>query len=188
MAISGGSTSAVQLVELTRDQRKILGATKKSVVGSRMAHGDYKAFATQIPDSEGRPGAPLMRLSALAIMEKHNTISRQLRNIGDLVHDQFRLACLDGLKAAAVDRVPGPVSFWREPGGNDRARRRIAEVLKLLGSDNNSLAASCAWDVLGLEASLRDWAAKRVGGNTHRATGVLVATLSVMEGPIAAWS
>jgi hypothetical protein len=146
------------------------------------------AFANQIPDSEGGIGVPLIALSALAIMERHNTITPQMRGIGETFHTQFRLASLDGLKAASVDRIPMnfSVASWRA-GGNERARRRVADAIKLLGGDA-TVPASCAWHVLGLEWSLREWAAIWLRGNKDHASGAVITTLSLLEGVVASWS
>jgi hypothetical protein len=183
-AING---SGVILVELSRQQRQFLGAGKKSTVGTRLAHQPFMSYAHQIADIDGNIGVPMIALSPLAIMVRHGTITAQLAAIGDTFNAQFRLASLDTLKAAAVDRLPTNLASqnWHG-GGNERARSRIGAAITLLGGDQ-SIAAHCAWHVLGMECSVREWARMRLAGKVDRAVGVVIATLSALEPQVSAW-
>jgi hypothetical protein len=96
----------------------------------------------------------------------------------------FRSAALDGLRATSLLRLPG--------GGGDpmterqaTARQRVAAALDALGG-HDSAAGSCAWHVVGLEMSVREWAMRQGWGGRPvappQAQGMLVATLSVLAG------
>lgn len=144
----------------------------------REGHGAVE-LVDRFTDPDGR-GVRLWRaLYTLELMERNGTITRQQLLAGEAFHQHFRVAALDGLKAAALDRLPGNGDADRSPG-NDRARRRIAEAIRMLGGQGR-LPASCAWHVLGLEWSLREWAEKCLSGRHVVAVGVLVAVLAILE-------
>ncbi len=62
--------------------------------------------------------------------------------------------------------------------GNEHCRRRVAELADARGG-HGSIVASCAWHVIGLEWSVRRWAAGRV--RCTAAGGILIAALSIIE-------
>jgi len=144
----------------------------------RRQHGRIERVRRQIADSQGLIGDPWVALSTLAQMERAGTITPRQRRAGDAFHDCFRRAGLDSLKAAPLVRVGAGAADWHN--GNEAARRRIAAAIRCLGGDATILA-SCAWHVLGLEWSLREWAAKSLGGKVDRASGVVIATLALLE-------
>jgi hypothetical protein len=65
------------------------------------------------------------------------------------------------------------------------ARRKIGAALDVLGG-HDSAAGSCAWHVIGMEMSIREWAMRQGWGGRPvappQAQGMLVATLSVLAG------
>ena len=82
----------------------------------------------------------------------------------------------------ALDRVPGLGACRNDQdvAGNERARRQVARAIRALGGAG-SVAASCAWHVLGLEWSLREWSQKALRGKVDQAAGVLVAALAILD-------
>jgi hypothetical protein len=167
--------AALELRELTRNERKEIGRR-------RLAHGPILAVADQIMDINGDIGAPFMALCTLKVMERNGTITRDQAIAGEQFRDCFRRAGLDALHAAALVRLPGPASWWREGGGNERARRDVAEAIRSLGGEI-SPTASCAWHVLGLEWSLREWVDKQRFIRISKpivASGILIGALDVL--------
>ena len=74
----------------------------------------------------------------------------------------------------------------REPELNERqldARRRVHQSLEALGG-LSSPAGSCAWHVVGLQRSLREWAIRQGWGGRpvrqEQAQGILVAALGML--------
>jgi hypothetical protein len=85
---------------------------------------------------------------------------------------------------SALLRLPGGISDDLSERSLD-ARRRVAAALNALGG-HDSAAGSCAWYVVGLEMSVREWAMRQGWGGRPvpppQAQGMLVATLSVLAG------
>lgn len=147
----------------------------------RLMQGPVMALAEPISDDAGRISSPLIALSTLMQMERSGTISARQRAVGEAFHNAFHLAALEGLRAADMERPGGAGggSGSGMPSGNERARKQIGAAIAALGGQG-STAAMCAWDVLGLELSLREWADKSLNGNRQLAGGVLVAVLAVL--------
>ena len=166
---------AIELRELTRNERREIGRR-------RLAQGPVLAVASQLPDINGDIGSPYMALCTLKVMERNGTITRDQAIAGEQFRDCFRRAGLDGLHAAALERIPSAAMWWREGGGNERARREVAEAIRSLGGEI-SPTASCAWHVLGLEWSLREWCDKQRFIRISKpivASGILIGALDVL--------
>jgi hypothetical protein len=158
------------------DLRRLTARERAEVGAERLAQGPVLAARGQHADAAGRIGAPLVALSTLAGLERRGTITGRQRAAGDAFHNCFRRAGLDALRAAPLVRLGGPGGGWRDVPGCERARRTVADAIRALGG-GGTLAASCAWHVLGLEWSVRAWAALATRANSHVATGVLIATV-----------
>ena len=82
----------------------------------------------------------------------------------------------------AADRAPTSLTLSDH---HMDARRKIGAALDALGG-HESAAGSCAWHVVGLEMSVREWAMRQGWGGRPvappQAQGMLVATLSVLAG------
>jgi hypothetical protein len=123
-------------------------------------------------------------VDTLGMMLANGTITPEMHDAGERFRILFRAASLDGLRASQLLRVPGGSG---DPLTERQAlsRARLAAALDALGG-HGSAAGSCAWHILGLEASVREWAMRQGwGGKTIPATqaqGMLVATLSVLAG------
>lgn len=147
----------------------------------RRRHDRIERAAQQMADARRLIGLPYIALSTLAVMQRAGTITPRQRDAGEEFHRLFRLAALDGLKAAALDRIPA-VGGCNAYGAasNERARRMIGEAIRALGGEG-TLRASCAWHVLGLEWSLRQWSEKALRGNVDRAAGAVIVTLEILQ-------
>jgi hypothetical protein len=145
-------------------------------------HGELVRDERQTVDARGDIADPWRTPTLLEKLARSGDIGPAECAAGDEFARLFRIAWLDPLRAASLDeRVTGAS---RLPHGSEDARRRVNEVLRLLGSKENSRAASCAWYVIGCEMSLATWARNmRWMGRTmseHAAKGVLLATLDML--------
>lgn len=133
-------------------------------------------------DSEVR--AVWQGLDTTGIMLTRGSITEVMKRAGDLFHDNFQRAGLDGLHAGDLTRSPGGGGhLQREGNGAAAARKRIIAALDALGGVDTP-GGSCAWHCLGLEESLRMWAA-RPGWSERRinhvtAAGILIADLGIL--------
>ena len=127
-------------------------------------------------------GGRLRSIDVLHHLHQSGTIDDALLAAGRAFEATFRLAALDPLRAASLERVAGTAGL---DSGDARlaARRRLGHALDALGG-LASPAGSCAWHVLGLGESLRAWALGRGWqGRALRqeaAQGILVAALGVL--------
>ncbi|SRR6266568_474310 len=151
----------------------------------RRSHGEIIRPDSRLAviDVAGRRSAPFRALSTLDILERNNTITPGMRQAGNAFHSIFRLAQLDTLHSADMERVCG-IHLTEYPG-IERARRQIRRCMLLLGGPM-ALPASCAWYVIGWELSLNAWALQRSWNgpsvNPHGARGVLLSALCVLSG------
>ncbi len=133
-------------------------------------------------DPEGRIVQHLRSVDTLERLYDSGAIDDVLLEAGRSFERSFRLAALDPLRAASMERVVGSGGL---DSGDTRleARRRVARALAALGG-TASPAGSCTWHVLGLGETLRAWALGR-GWRGHpvrqeAAQGILVAALGVI--------
>ena len=148
----------------------------------RLQHG---AFSVPIREADPETGSPVQHRRAvdtLGLMLANGTITPQMHEAGAIFRTLFRSAALHGIATSQLIRLAG--------GGGDplterqaTARVRVAAALDALGG-HDSAAGSCAWHVVGLEMSVREWAQRQGWGGRPvappQAQGMLVATLGVM--------
>ena len=107
-----------------------------------------------------------------------------MQDAGGYFRALFRSAALDGMSKSVLLRMPGMMADTLSDHHMD-ARRKIGAALDALGGHDNA-AGSCAWHVIGLEMSVREWAMRQGWGGRPvappQAQGMLVATLSVLAG------
>jgi hypothetical protein len=150
----------------------------------RLQHGGFSAPIREADPDTGTPVEHRRAVDTLGMMLANGTITPQMHEAGAIFRTLFRSAALDGLRASQLLRLPG--------GGGDplterqaSARARVAAALDALGG-HDSAAGSCAWHVVGLEMSVREWAQRQGWGGRPvappQAQGMLVATLSVLAG------
>lgn len=148
----------------------------------RLQHGGFSAPVRAADPETGSPVEHRRAVDTLGMMLANGTITPAMHEAGAVFRAQFRAAALDTLRAVPLIRMPG--------GTGDQlmerhlsARRRIVAALDALGG-HDSAAGSCAWHVIGCEASVREWAARqgwagRPVGHSQ-AQGILVAALGVL--------
>jgi hypothetical protein len=148
----------------------------------RLQHG---GFSEPIREADPETGSPVQHRRAvdtLGLMLANGTITPEMHDAGAQFRSLFRAAALDGLRAVPLLRVPG--------GSGDplterqaAARERVGAAMDMLGGFD-SAAGSCAWHVIGLELSVREWAQRQGWGGRPiappQAQGMLVATLAVL--------
>ena len=150
----------------------------------RLQHG---GFSDPIRDADPETGSPVQHRRAvdtLGMMLANGTITQQMHDAGDYFRALFRSAALDGMSKSVLVRLPGQTADTLSDHHMD-ARRKIGAALDALGG-HESAAGSCAWHVVGLEMSVREWAMRQGWGGRPvappQAQGMLVATLSVLAG------
>ncbi|MBX6384028.1 MAG: hypothetical protein IRZ07_13815 [Microbispora sp.] len=148
----------------------------------RLQHG---GFSEPIRDTDPETGSPVQHRRAvdtLGQMLANGTITPQMHEAGQIFRTLFRSAALDGIATSQLIRLAGATAD-ATPSRQIDARRRVAEALDALGG-HDSPAGSCVWFVVGLEFSVREWAARQ--GWSGRpvpqpiAGGMLVAGLGIL--------
>lgn len=150
----------------------------------RLQHG---GFSEPIRDADPETGVPVAHRRAvdtLGLMLTNGTISPEMHDAAVAFRTTFRTAALDDLQPMALDRISGgPGDGMSER--NLHARRKVAAAMVALGGFS-SAAGSIVWHVVGLEASVREWAQRQGWGGrpvgAPQAQGMLVAALSVLAG------
>ena len=169
-------------------KRKSKGAAQQESLATpspwRLQHG---GFSEPIREADPETGSPVQHRRAvdtLGMMLGNGTITQEMHDAGAIFRGLFRCAALDGMTRSPLLRLPGKTADALSERNID-ARRKVAEALDALGG-HDSAAGSCAWYVVGLEMSVREWAMRQGWGGRPVAPpqgqGMLVATLSVLAG------
>ena len=148
----------------------------------RLQHGD---FTEPVREADPETGVPVLHrraIDTLGQMLANGTITQEMHDAGGCFRVLFRRAALDGMVRASLLRLPGRTADALSERAMD-ARRRVAEALDALGG-HDSPAGSCAWFVIGLEFSVREWAMRQgwAGRTVHGPVGqgILVGTLGTL--------
>jgi len=161
----------------TSKQKEMMGPSKW-----RLQHGGFSEPLRAADPETGTPVQHRRAVDTLGMMLANGTITPEMHDAGERFRILFRAASLDGLRASQLLRVPGGSG---DPLTERQAssRARLAAALDALGG-HGSAAGSCAWHILGLEASVREWAMRQGWGGRPvappQAQGMLVATLGVL--------
>jgi hypothetical protein len=157
-----------------------LAEREREIIGAYAArHGAVFAFEeVQVADARGGIGAPLVRLSVLAKLERKGVIGRMEADAGERFHALFQRGALDTLRASDLSRVSGTATQSSLPPAGERCRQRVAEAMVALGGAG-SVAASAVWHVVGLEWPVHRWA-HTVQRHHTQACGILVGALAVL--------
>ncbi len=116
------------------------------------------------------------------MMLANGTITPQMHEAGQIFRTLFRSAAIDSMSTSQLVRLPGSTADRLSNRQMD-ARRRVLVAMDALGG-HDSPAGSCVWFVVGLEMSVREWAARR--GWSGRpvpqtiAGGIIVAALGTL--------
>ncbi|MBE9606262.1 hypothetical protein IAI18_15460 [Acetobacteraceae bacterium H6797] len=148
----------------------------------RLQHGGFSEPIREADPETGTPVQHRRAVDTLGLMLANGSITPEMHESGCIFRTLFRSAAIDGMPTSQLLRLPGAMA----DGVSDRqldARRRLAAALDALGG-HGSPAGSCAWFVVGLECSIREWAMRRgwAGRPVHGpvAQGILVAALGML--------
>ena len=147
----------------------------------RLQHGGFDRCHDTDPET-GIVVTHHRSVDTLGMMLTNGTITQEMHDAGQLFRSLFRSAAFDSMSTSQILRVPGTRVDTLSTLQVD-ARRKITEALDALGG-HASPAGSCVWFVVGLEFSIREWAARRgwagrpVPGPVGQ--GVLVAGLGML--------
>ena len=168
-------------------KRKKAGAAEESLAMPsrwRLQHGGFSEPIREADPDTGVPVVHRRAVDTLGQMLANGTITQEMHDAGGYFRALFRRAALDGMSRSPLIRLPGKTADALSERNMD-ARRKVAEALDALGG-HDSAAGSCAWYVVGLEMSVREWAMRQGWGGRPvappQAQGKLVATLSVLAG------
>lgn len=147
----------------------------------RQSLGGIERVDKQIADANGDIGHPWQAISLLSQLQRRGAINEPMRLAGEEFHRLFHLAALDPLRAADMSREPQGYGGVIVMPGSEAAHRKIKAALNALGGLGSS-TGNCAYFVLGLDLSLRQFAARQQwrGANPHEAKGVLRSTLDLL--------
>lgn len=145
----------------------------------RQQHGAFEEVHLK---EDGKPVVRRRATYLLGTMQANGTISVDMRLAGDRFHQDFRGAAFGSIPTSKLLRMPRSATA---SDGAHQARMNTHDALVVLGG-MGSACGRCAWFVLGLEMSIREWAARHgwSGRPLHHvhAQGILVATLGVLAG------
>src|SRR6185312_699341 len=125
----------------------------------RRQHGGFEPPSFDTDPDTGVVVVHHRATDTLGTMLANGTITREMYDAGTIFRTQFRRAALDNMARSPLVRLPGRTAE-RLSDHNIDARRKIAAALDVLGGHDGA-AGSCAWHVLGLETSVREWAMRQ---------------------------
>ncbi|WP_160121341.1 DUF6456 domain-containing protein [Rhodovarius lipocyclicus] len=148
----------------------------------RLQHGGFSEPVREEDPDTGSPVAHRRAVDTLGLMLANGNITPQMHEAGCIFRTLFRSAAIDSMSTSQLIRLPGSTADRLSNRQLD-ARRRVLAAMDALGG-HDSPAGSCIWFVVGLEMSVREWAARR--GWSGRpvpqpiAGGILVAALGIL--------
>jgi hypothetical protein len=125
----------------------------------RLQHGGFDGPIREADPDTGTPVAHRRAVDTLGLMLANGTITQEMHDAGAIFRGLFRSAAFEGMATSQLLRIPG-TRVDTISGLQVDARRRVAAALDALGG-HDSPAGSCAWFVVGLEFSVRAWAARQ---------------------------
>jgi hypothetical protein len=154
----------------------------------RAQHGAVRRLDKQIADSRGGIGVPFSVETTLTRMHAIGRISADMAHAGSRFHSDFVRAHLLGIGAKASDFLRPPVGTTPRHQDDQPAlvyvcREKVWGAITTCGG-MASPCGSCAWNVLGLELTVKEWCTSRytsVRIPEVAAPGVLVATLGELS-------
>ncbi|HYF08869.1 MAG TPA: hypothetical protein VD970_14695 [Acetobacteraceae bacterium] len=148
----------------------------------RLQHGGFEGPIRAVDPETGSPVQHRRAVDTLGQMLANGTITPQMHEAGCIFRTLFQSAAFHGIATSQLHRVPGSTAESMSARQVD-ARHRVAAALDALGG-HGSPSGSCAWFVIGLECSVREWARRQGwGGKPVQgpvALGILVATLGTL--------
>jgi len=150
----------------------------------RLQHGGFTPPSYDTDPDTGLVVTHRRAVDTLGLMLSHGSITQDMHDAGQLFRSLFRRAAFDTMATSQLLRISGRPEDGASTLQAD-ARRRVAVALDALGG-HESPAGSCIWFVVGLEFSVRDWAARQgwAGKPVHGpiGQGILVAALGMLAG------
>jgi hypothetical protein len=179
MATAFGSLASAARFNYTAWVVKSPAASSKlGPLPHRLQHGPVELAPETVKDVTGAPAQPYRGVDVVDNLLRRGCITREMAIAADTFRTAFRVAHLDALRAADMARVPG--GMCRGYDAPVWARKRVTETLTALGGVGRA-PGSAAWDIIGLEWSVSRWATQELGHDRHVATGVLIATLCLLD-------
>jgi hypothetical protein len=149
----------------------------------RLQHGGFGDAVREADPETGTPVQHRYAIDTLGLMLNNGTITREMHDAGAMFRKQFRMAALDGLRALPLDRVPGAFGGQHVTESQLLARTRVAYAIATLGGPG-SPAGACVWHIVGLEASITEWARREGWGGRpighSQGQGVLLGALGML--------
>lgn len=148
----------------------------------RLQHGRFSEPIREADPDTGTPVQHRRAVDTLGLMLANGNITPQMHEAGCIFRTLFRSAAIDSMSTSQLIRLPGSTAD-RLSNRQIDARRRVLSAMDALGG-HDSPAGSCIWFVVGVEMSVREWAARR--GWSGRpvpqpiAGGMLVAGLGIL--------
>jgi hypothetical protein len=148
----------------------------------RLQHGGFSEPVREADPETGVPVQHRRAVDTLGMMLANGNITPQMHEAGCIFRTLFRSAAIDSMSTSQLIYLPGSTAGTMSSRQVD-ARRRVLAAMDALGG-HDSPAGSSAWFVVGLEISVREWAARR--GWSGRpvpqpiAGGMLVAALGIL--------
>jgi len=145
----------------------------------RLQHGGFSEPIREADPETGTPVQHRRAVDTLGLMLSNGSITPQMHEAGCIFRTLFHTAAIDRMPTSQLIRLAGSTADRMSNRQLD-ARRRVLAAMDALGG-HDSPAGSCVWFVVGLEMSVREWAARQ--GWSGRpvpqpiAGGILVAAL-----------
>jgi hypothetical protein len=135
-------------------------------------------------DPDGRPVVHHRTVDTLGVMLRAGTITKDMHDAARDFQAQFTIARYDTLVCMRFQRNPSKGNRAELTEAQIDARRRVDEAMNALGG-LGSPAGGCAWHVLGLQRSIREWAMRQGWGGRpvriEQAQGILIAGLGMLK-------
>ena len=148
----------------------------------RLQHGGFSEPIREADPETGTPVQHRRAVDTLGLMLANGNITPQMHEAGCIFRTLFRSAAIDRMSTSQLIRLAGSTTNDLSAHQLD-ARRRMNHALDALGGHGGP-AGSCVWFVVGLEMSVREWAARQGWGgrpvSQPIAGGMLVAGLGVL--------
>ena len=168
----------------TANRRWLDGAAQTDGLPVIRRHGDILEPVYEA-DPDGRPVVHHRTVDTLGIMLRAGTITKDMHDAARDFQAQFTIARFDVVRCMPLVRLSGGDGPDDLTDAQVDARRRVGRALDALGG-LGSPAGSCAWHVVGLQRSIREWAMRQGWGGrpvrVEQAQGMLVAALGVLAG------
>ena len=125
----------------------------------RLQHGGFSEPIREADPDTGSPVQHRRAVDSLGLMLANGNITPQMYEAGCIFRTLFRSAAIDSMATSQLIRLAGSTAGDLSSRQLD-ARRRVSTALDALGG-HHSPAGSCIWFVVGLEMSVREWAARQ---------------------------